>query len=98
VTKALSLCQEPGCPNPATTRGRCPTHQPARRSSTRAWRKARRTALRRAHGRCERCGNPATIGHHKTHAQHGGPDTPDNIEALCTACHQQEHGWGGTPQ
>jgi 5-methylcytosine-specific restriction endonuclease McrA len=98
MTRALTLCQEPGCPRPATQRGRCRTHQLPRRASTRQWRKARRAAIRRAHGRCERCGQPATTGHHRVHAQHGGPDTATNLIMLCDVCHRLEHGWGGTPQ
>lgn len=94
----LTACAEPGCPNPATDRGRCPTHQLARRTFNGQWRRARSQAMRRTRGRCHRCGRPATVGHHRTYAAHGGPDTPANIEPLCTSCHRLEHGWGGSPQ
>lgn len=95
---AATLCQEPGCHRAATTRGRCQQHQLQRRNFNGQWRRARRLAMHRAHGQCERCGQPATTGHHHVHAQHGGPDTPANLVMLCDACHRLQHGWGGPPR
>lgn len=46
---------------------------------------------------CERCGNPATICHHKKHLDGKNVNDPkvalnfDNLEALCQDCHNKEH-------
>lgn len=47
---------------------------------------------------CERCGKPASICHHKTWLNGSNVHDPnialsfDNLEALCIACHNLEHG------
>lgn len=46
---------------------------------------------------CERCGAPAAIVHHVRHLNPhnvNDPDValnPDNLQALCLACHNAEH-------
>lgn len=64
---------------------------------SRKWRRIRKSYLESKHYICERCGQPATICHHKIYL------TPENIsnaeiaydcnnlEALCQACHNLEH-------
>jgi len=45
---------------------------------------------------CVRCGAKAKVRpiteHHIKHKALGGPDVPENIEALCSYCHRKEHG------
>lgn len=47
---------------------------------------------------CERCGKPASICHHKTWLNGSNVHDPnialsfDNLECLCIACHNLEHG------
>jgi len=67
-----------------------------------AWRKLSRAFLLSKYYICERCGKPAEIAHHKqyiTPANIHNPEitlNPDNLEALCMACHNTEHfGTGG---
>lgn len=62
-----------------------------------AWQKLRQAYLSSRNFICERCGQPATIVHHKAHITAGNVDNPaitlnfDNLEALCSACHNLEH-------
>ncbi len=51
VRRAATVCSVPGCPHAAP----CPDH-PARRGSTRAWRRVREQVLRRDRFRCQECG------------------------------------------
>ena len=66
-----------------------------------AWRKLSKAFLMSKHYICERCGQPADIAHHKTHLNSRNiidPNislNPDNLEALCMACHNAEHFSGG---
>ena len=67
-----------------------------------AWRKLSRAFLLSKYYICERCGKPAEIAHHKryiTPVNIHNPEitlNPDNLEALCMACHNAEHfGTGG---
>ena len=61
------------------------------------WRKLSRTFLLSRNYICQRCGAPAEIAHHKQHltaANVNNPEislNPDNLEALCLACHNAEH-------
>ena len=61
------------------------------------WRKLSRTFLLSRNYICQRCGAPAEIAHHKQHltaANVSNPEislNPDNLEALCLACHNAEH-------
>ncbi len=62
-----------------------------------AWRRLSRAFLLSKHYICERCGQPAEIAHHRIwlNAQNiQNPDislNPNNLEALCLACHNAEH-------
>ena len=59
-------------------------------------------ALLRASGKCEECADPAPFirksdghpyleVHHKIPLARGGPDTMDNVLALCPNCHRKAH-------
>ena len=58
-------------------------------------------AKRRAHGKCELCGQPAPFTnasdepylecHHIVWLAHGGADHPENTIALCPNCHRKMH-------
>jgi 5-methylcytosine-specific restriction protein A len=69
---------------------------------SKAWKRLSRAFLLSKNYICERCGRPAEIAHHKiylTAENMTDPDValnPDNLEALCLDCHNQEHfGSGG---
>lgn len=47
----------------------------------------RGVVMRRADGRCEKCGEKATEVHHLTYPEWGSFDTPTNMIAVCHACH-----------
>lgn len=52
------------------------------------FRAARACAMRRARGRCERCGQvPPTEVHHVRYPLWGAFDTADNLQAVCHGCH-----------
>jgi 5-methylcytosine-specific restriction endonuclease McrA len=61
-----------------------------------AWKRCRASYLRKE-PLCERCERPATQVHHKIRLTVDNISDPsislsfDNLEALCTECHQQEH-------
>lgn len=68
-----------------------------------AWRRTAKAFMLSRNYICERCGAPAVIVHHKTHLNAwnvNDPDialNPDNLQALCLACHNAEHfGHGGS--
>ncbi|EHN09406.1 hypothetical protein PAI11_37400 [Patulibacter medicamentivorans] len=101
MSRAPSICSQPGCPEDATGSGRCAEHQRrawANRSPSSialngagraAHRRARRAAARRAAGRCEECGEPSDdlqLHHHHPISQ-GGAIVQPNGRMLCTACH-----------
>ena len=62
-----------------------------------AWLRCREAVLAKALWRCERCGAPATMVHHRQPITDQTVDNPAvtldpaNLEALCTQCHQLEH-------
>lgn len=67
----------------------------------------KRFALRIADGTCQGCGNEAPFAdtsgepylevHHLHSRADGGPDSPDNVLAICPNCHRQvHHGQNGT--
>ena len=60
--------------------------------STVAYRGVRACAMRKAGGKCERCGLPATEVNHKQYPIWGTWDVPSNMEAICHECHCKEHG------
>ena len=53
----------------------------------------RQMALARAADRCEVCTRLTPLDiHHIIKRSQGGPDTLDNVAALCRACHEQTDG------
>lgn len=57
------------------------------------WREMRRTIVRLAQYRCERC-NASDVPlqvHHKTYVNRGYEEIED-LEAICRDCHRKEHG------
>ena len=71
-----------------------PTHAAYLRSAV--WRRLRVTALERANGRCEQCHrSEKNVGrlvvHHLTYARHGGAERPEDLLAVCAACHRWLH-------
>lgn len=94
----LRLCQQPGCPNPAHYRGRCPDHartneHQTRRAGHRIYRTARwqHTRRRILHNNpiCAACNTTlATDVDHITPLDTGGePYDPANLQPLCAQCH-----------
>lgn len=92
------LCLEPTCPEPATFRGRCTTHQRDRQRqinragnriyNTKRWRRTRERVLSEQ-PLCQ-CGAIAEHVHHITDLVDGGdPWNPDNLQALCAPCHSR---------
>lgn len=57
------------------------------------WQQARRWILWRAYGRCERCdaGHTQLDVHHRSY-QRLGHELREDLEAICRACHEREHG------
>ena len=58
------------------------------------FRAARAEAMRRARGRCKRCGATATEVHHDHYPPWGDFDKPEDLEPVCHACHCEIHGKG----
>ena len=62
------------------------------------WRRVSTAYMSSKYYICERCGAPAKICHHRTWLNSENvkdPNialNPDNLEALCVACHNKEHG------
>ena len=62
-----------------------------------AWQKLRQAYLSSRNFICERCGQPASIVHHRRYITAGNVDDPfvtldfANLEALCQNCHNAEH-------
>jgi 5-methylcytosine-specific restriction endonuclease McrA len=61
---------------------------------SRRWRKLRRLAYERSHGRCVRCGRRKSLGvlqlHHKTYKKLG-KERLSEVELLCDDCHRVQH-------
>jgi hypothetical protein len=55
------------------------------------WRKRRDGAMERAGWRCERCGERAEHVHHRSY-ERVFEERPEDLEAVCGACHRHEHG------
>lgn len=62
----------------------------ARRSDY-EWRKARKAALERDHGRCRSCWRPGNEVHHVLSRARGGKHDLDNLRTLCSSCHRYVH-------
>ncbi len=70
--------------------------------SSATWRRLSRAFLLSKNYICERCGQSAEITHHRRYLTPWNVNdadvalNPDNLEALCMACHNAEHfGTGG---
>ena len=65
--------------------------------NSRQWRQLSRAFLLSKNYICERCGAPAEIAHHRKYLNAANVTdpkislNPDNLEALCLACHNAEH-------
>lgn len=65
--------------------------------NSRQWRQLSRAFLLSKNYICERCGAPAEIAHHRKYLNAANVAdlqislNPDNLEALCLACHNAEH-------
>lgn len=61
------------------------------------WRACRDAYYKYRCGKCERCGDPGKIVHHKKHITPKNISNPkitlnwDNLELLCEDCHNKEH-------
>jgi len=97
----LKPCRTVGCPE-LVERGEsfCPAHVPAPWEGSN-WRanldvprkeydRIRRKVIRRAKGRCERCGGVGKEANHKIPRSAGGATTMENLEWLCSDCHAAE--------
>ncbi len=66
--------------------------------NSKAWQKVSAAYMTSKAYICERCGKPASICHHKKWLNGSNVHDPnialsfDNLEALCTQCHNAEHG------
>ena len=64
------------------------------------WRKTAALYMRKSNHICERCGALAHIIHHRDYLTPGNVNNPDiafgwdNLEALCSDCHNREHKGG----
>ena len=71
--------------------------QKAQASRKLEWRRLSRVFLLSKNYICERCGLPAEIAHHRRYLTPRNVNdasialNPDNLEALCMACHNAEH-------
>ena len=65
-----------------------------------SWNKCKNGYLKSKNYICERCGEIATICHHKKHISPQNINDPnitlnwDNLQALCLDCHNSVHGKG----
>lgn len=65
--------------------------------NSKEWRRVSAAYMSSQLYRCERCGKPATICHHKKWLNAVNVNDPeialsfDNLEALCIECHNDEH-------
>ena len=98
-------CGERGCPNLVYGRDRyCPEHAPKHAKEEWEKRKENGTAVKygsewnkiskdflRAYPYCAICGKRSEVVHHKLPRSAGGSDSPDNLVALCRACHTALH-------
>jgi 5-methylcytosine-specific restriction protein A len=95
VTRAVSVCAEPGCPNVAVRRGRCQQHAPPPWAGSRERRDrlgltlppaTRRRVRDRARHRCQSYGRhvPKDSGA-VDHVRAGDPSSP--LQLLCDHCH-----------
>jgi 5-methylcytosine-specific restriction enzyme A len=96
MSRAASVCAEPGCPRPAVRRGRCDQHAPPPWAGSRERRErlglavpanVRRQVRARARHRCATCGATVAPGSGAVdHLVAGDPTSP--LQLLCNDCHQ----------
>jgi hypothetical protein len=66
------------------------------------WRKLSKAFLQSKHYICERCGGAGEIAHHEIYLDRWNVRDPEislniaHLECLCLACHNAEHGGGGS--
>ena len=66
------------------------------------WRRVSKVFMQSKHYICERCGGVGEIAHHKIYLDRVNVHKPeislnmDNLECLCLACHNAEHGATGS--
>ena len=66
------------------------------------WRKVSKLFLQSKYYICERCGGVGEVAHHKIYLDRYNVRNPeialsaDNLECLCLACHNAEHGEAGS--
>ncbi len=67
----------------------CSAHRKQGRGSTRAQRKVRAAVIARDGHRCRSCARPGPleVHHHLESFARGGAYVPENLLALCHACH-----------
>ena len=65
------------------------------------WRRVSKAFLKSKYYVCERCGGVGEVAHHKIYLDRWNVHNPeialnmDNLECLCYACHNAEHGNAG---
>ena len=70
--------------------------------NSRKWRRLSKVFLLSKHYICERCGGVGEIAHHRIYLNRVNIRKPeialnmDNLECLCLACHNAEHGGAGS--
>lgn len=58
------------------------------------WKKRRKELLKEASWKCSECGKRATQIHHDSYDNLGNEQLNVDVRALCTECHNEEHGYG----
>jgi 5-methylcytosine-specific restriction protein A len=100
--KALIACNIPGCPA-RTERLRCPAHSSKRKQQydldnpnrqayykSLEWRAKRKRILKRDPFCVTGCGKLSRIVDHRIARENGGTDDDDNLQGLCTTCHNRK--------
>ncbi len=66
--------------------------RPRLRLDPESYRRLHLQVLERDNWRCQHCGRMRNLEvHHQTKRSQLGPDSPDNLITLCSACHQRIH-------
>mgnify|MGYP003623507969 CR=1 FL=1 len=70
--------------------------------NSRTWRRVSKAFMQSKRYICERCGGAGEVVHHKIYLDRWNVSDPEiaynweNLECLCLACHNVEHGGGGS--